>query len=171
MPANGSANCSGILYDAHLLHDYTGEFSEALQDVKLVRRDILKNLHRMFGKNSDYVKEIERAIDASLTGVPREDQPRVLLNVLTKQDVGRKIASTFGNRYLEKKGIVYTESLAAKIATGSKGVNEQFFARSLASAIKSSGQRVDDMRVQRVVKGVYSEITKNGKKAYRLQIP
>ena len=162
---------AGILYDAHLLHDYTGEFSEALQDVKLVRRDILKNLHRMFGKNSDYVREVERTIDACLTGVPKEDQPRVLLNILTKQDVGRKIASTFGNRYLEKKGIVYTESLAAKVATGSKGVNEQFFARSLASAIKSSGQRVDDMQVQRVVKGVYSEITKNGKKAYRLQIP
>ena len=46
---------AGILYDAHLLHDYTGEFSEALQDVKLIKQDLLKNLHRMFGSNSNFV--------------------------------------------------------------------------------------------------------------------
>lgn len=74
-------------------------------------------------------------------------------------------------RFLAQKGIKYSESLAAKIATGSKAVNEQFFAKSLSAAIKSTGRRIEDVPVQRIVKGVYSEITKNGKKAYRLQIP
>ena len=161
---------AGILYDAHLLHDYTGEFSEALQDVKLIKQDLLKNLHRMFGSNSNFVKEIERALDAALQGVPVKDHPRVILNVLTKYDIGKKVYASY-KRFLAQKGIKYSESLAAKIATGSKAVNEQFFAKSLSAAIKSTGRRIEDVPVQRIVKGVYSEITKNGKKAYRLQIP
>jgi len=162
---------AGLLYDAHLLHDFTGEFTEALQDVKLIQRDILKNLHRLFGRNSTYVKEFENALEAALQGVPVEDQPRIILNVLTKYDVGKKVSSAFGERFLVKNGIRYTESLAAKVATGSRALNEQFFAKSLSAAIKTTGRRVEDLQVQRVVRGVYSEVTKNGKKAYRLQIP
>jgi len=171
LPKKAADSFAGILYDAHLLHDYTGEFSEALQDVKWIKRDLLKNLHRMFGPNSNYVKGVEDAIEMALAEVPVEDQPRVLFNVLTKCDIGKKVSEVFGERFLEKNGIKYTESLAAKLATGSRAVNEQFFVKSFAEAVKTTGKRIDGNQVQRVVKGVYSEISRNGKKAYRLQIP
>ena len=171
LPPKAADAFAGILYDTHLLHDYTGEFAEALQNPSAIQKDVVRNLHRLFGNRSVFVRNLEVEISNALKNVPVGDQPRVLLSALAKNDIGKEMYKVYGERFLAKQGIVYSDSVAAKVATVNKGVNEQFFGASLSHAIKDCGQRVDGTKVERVVRGVYSEIEKNGKKAYRLQIP
>ena len=171
LPPKAADAFAGLLYDTHLLHDFTGEFAEALQNPSAIQKDAIKNLHRLLGNRSIFVRNLEAEIKSALNGVPASDQPRVLLSVLIRNDLGKEVYKVYGDRFLATRGITFSDGIASKLATGTKGVNEQFFSKSLSSAIKDCGQRVDDMKVEKVVKGVYSEIEKNGKKAYRLQIP
>ena len=171
LPSKAADAFAGILYDTHLLHDYTGEFAEALQNSDAIQRNVIKNLHRLLGNRNSFVHNLEIEIKNAINGVPAANRPQVILNVLLKNEIGKEIYKVYGERFLALNGITYIEGTVSKLATGAKGLNEQFFIQSLSSAIKDCGQRVDYMRVERVVKGVYSEVEKNGKKAYRLQIP
>lgn len=171
LPPKAADAFAGLLYDTHLLHDYTGHFSDALQDPRIIGRDVVKQLHRLFGNSSSYVHGIEEEISMVIKNIPIEDQPRMIFNVLKKHGIGHQLYKAYGSRFLEAKGIAYSESLATKVAMSNAPLNEQYFFRALSSAVKDCGQRVDKQQIERVVKGVYSEVKINGRKAYRLQVP
>ncbi|MBC2736551.1 MAG: hypothetical protein HF981_19480 [Desulfobacteraceae bacterium] len=54
---------AGILYDIHLLGDWTGVKLEPLQAVDDLSKDIVKNIRRLLGNNSNIGREIEKEIN------------------------------------------------------------------------------------------------------------
>lgn len=171
LPAKQADALAGLLYDTHLLHDYTGHFSDALQKPDLIRKDLIKNLHRLLGNNSTFVKQLEQELNAALVGVPESQRAQVMMQTLFKNKIGEQLFGAFGERFLKEHGITYAEGCVSKLATATASVKEQFFTATLRNAITECDVKVSETSLKKVVKGVYSEIQRNGHKAYRLQIP
>ena len=50
---------TGIIYNTHVLGDWSTTMTDPLAHPELIRQDIIKNLHRLFGNNSIFVSGIE----------------------------------------------------------------------------------------------------------------
>lgn len=76
---------AGILYDIHLLGDYSGVKLDALQDVNALKADLVKNVNRLFGNNSststNIINGIEKAYRAGGTAAAKSES---MLNFLSR---------------------------------------------------------------------------------------
>ena len=170
LPPKAADAFAGLLYDTHLLHDYTGHFSDALQNPRAIGRDVVKQIYRLFGNNSPFAHEIKNEISQVIKNIHIEDQPREIFNILKRHQIGSRLCKVYG-RFLAANGIQYSQAMAVKTAMSNAPINEQYFFRAFSTAVKGCGQKIDKYQIERVVKGVYSEVQVNGKKAYRLQVP
>lgn len=56
---------AGILYDIHLLGDYSGAKLDALQNIEALKADLVKNINRLFGNHSSVTQEIVKGLDTA----------------------------------------------------------------------------------------------------------
>jgi len=92
---------SGLLYDIHILGDYSGVKTGALQNVGDLGRDIKKNLYRLLGNNSHLAKkiadEIEKVTKLCQTSQCKSD---AIMNVLkNSEELRRAIATKLAHKY------------------------------------------------------------------------
>lgn len=73
---------AGILYDIHLLGDYTGVKLDALQNVEALKDDLAKNINRLYGNNSQGAKEIIRNLDLAYKSGSPTSPARAAENML-----------------------------------------------------------------------------------------
>lgn len=118
LPRRQAKALVGIIYNTHLLGDWkpdakTNRVLEPLQDPKLIKQDIVKNLHRLFGNNSNLVKQIEAELGAIKTRNPQLYADEVL-RVLKKFPIGKQIYLVYGE-HLSKHGIKYVAIVDSSI--------------------------------------------------------
>ena len=96
---------AGLLYDIHLLGDYSGVKLGALQDAWALKNDLLKNINRVFGNNSVAAKEIARGLSAAYKsgGTPAQKSAK-MLEYLT----GSKEFKSYFQALLQKERFVST---------------------------------------------------------------
>lgn len=71
---------AGLLYDVHLLGDYSGAKLGALQNCEALMNDLIKNINRIFGNHSSQSRQIIKALEAAYASgeAPAERAARML---------------------------------------------------------------------------------------------
>jgi hypothetical protein len=110
LPPRQAKALVGIIYNTHLLGDWkpdpkTNRILTPLQDPKLIKQDIVKNLHRLFGNNSNFAKLIEADLVAIKTRNPQLYADEVL-QILRKYPIGKQMYQIYG-KPLSRHGIKY----------------------------------------------------------------
>lgn len=78
---------AGILYDVHLMGDYSGEKLGALQDIEALKNDLIKNVNRVFGNHSAQSGDIIRGLDAAFkSGATASGKSERMLAFLSESD-------------------------------------------------------------------------------------
>ncbi len=113
LPPRQAKGFAGTLYNTHLLGDWKPGNTElkSLADVNAIKRDIEKNLHRLLGNNSDFVKNVAAEFKEIKTNNPQRMAQEVL-RILRDHNVGNEVWK-FHGKTLAKKGISYDELKAA----------------------------------------------------------
>ena len=178
LPNKAAGAFTGVLYDVHLLHDYTGEFGEAILKSEKICDDIVKNLHTLFGNNSDFVKELEKQL-RQITANPNLNniqKAREMLNVLENVKLGEKMYATYG-RFLSEKGIklVYSKTGQKMLETVGDGIIDQFSQKLIQDYLKTLNIPKEEAKkaTEKIIKQrkvILTEFEKKGKKAYRFQL-
>jgi len=114
LPEKQARAFAGLLYDDHILVDWMpgNTITAPLSPVKDIQKDIAKNLQRLFGKHSPYVRDVERALKTAIfqnAGRMPEEACRQsawkMLEVLRKYKLGDRLFNVYGKQ-LQAKGIV-----------------------------------------------------------------
>jgi hypothetical protein len=170
---------AGLIYNTHLLCDYTGTILTPLPKPDLLIKDIGKNLHALFGNRSSFVKQIMDEIahlpSNNLTDVQKAEH---IYQILVKHNIGEKFVKTY-ERVLTEKGISFAMNAGkqALYAKAAQGINAQYFQSALAQALKTGDgktlrpNQIKTFNYMKRVQGVVQEVNKNGRKAYVLSIP
>ena len=76
---------AGLIYDIHILQDYKDKIIEPLQDVSRLKRDVLKNINRIFGNNYS----LSRYLKSEFAKIPKDlsdaEQAKLILEILREQ--------------------------------------------------------------------------------------
>lgn len=178
LPNKTAGAFTGVLYDVHLLHDFTGQYDDALLKPAKICDDIVKNLHTLFGNNSDFVKELEKQL-RQITANPNLNniqKAREMLNVLENVKLGEKMYATYG-RFLSKKGIklVYSKTGQKMLETVGEGIIDQFSQKLIQDYLKTLNIPKEEAKkaTEKIIKQrkvILTEFEKKGKKAYRFQL-
>ena len=107
LPQRQSHALAGLIYDNHLLVDWLpgNTITEPLCPVEELHRDIVKSMRELFGKRSDYAREIEKSLKQILQSPSSDpEKARETLQVLKNKGFGDKLFSFYGKE-LQKKGI------------------------------------------------------------------
>jgi len=107
LPPKQAKGLAGLIYNSHLLGDWTpnNQVIDRLIDVDSIKNDISKNLHRLFGNNSTFVKKIEDDFKRIKITDPQK-RAEEFLNVLKNREIGQNLDSYYG-KFLINKGIKY----------------------------------------------------------------
>ncbi len=107
LPKRQSHALAGLIYDNHLLVDWLpgNTITEPLCPIEELHRDMVKSMRGLFGKNSDYVLDIERSFKEILQAPSSDpEKARETLLVLKNKGFGDKLFTSYGTE-LQKKGI------------------------------------------------------------------
>lgn len=112
LPKKQAKTLVGLIYDTHLLGDWkpdlkTNRILDPLLHPEKIRADIIKNLHRMFGNNSAFVKGIERKLISVKVKNPQVFAQKVL-DVLREEPIGQKLFASYGET-LAQNGIKHVQ--------------------------------------------------------------
>jgi len=116
LPPQQAKGLTGLLYNGHLLGDWTPGNKELRQlvNVNSIEKDITKNLHRLFGNNSGFVREIEKDLAKIVAQDPQKYAEEVLA-VLRKHNIGEQLWKVHG-RFLAQKGISHNKKAFLNLA-------------------------------------------------------
>jgi hypothetical protein len=112
LPKRQARALVGLIYDTHLLGDWkpdlkTNRILDPLLHPEKIRADILKNLHRLFGNNSLFVKELETKLISIKVKDPQLFAQKVL-DVLREKPIGQKLFAAYG-KTLTKNGMKHVQ--------------------------------------------------------------
>lgn len=126
LPKKQAKALVGLVYNTHILGDWVpgNTIVEPLTSPELIRRDVSKNLHRLFGNNSKFVQ----AIEAELANIScTNSKPKCaeeILDVLHKHVIGEKLYNTHG-KILSRAGISFKPIMQTPFeATSSTRLNK-----------------------------------------------
>lgn len=99
----------GIMYDTHILADYTTKKIYSLQNPQKLVKDIVDNLYQIFGQSSEYVRNLEVEINRIMKIIKEStDEERIREAVSQIRELLKK--ANIGNR-LVKLGLLNPESV------------------------------------------------------------
>lgn len=175
LPLKQAKALTALIYDTHIICDYTGSELAALPSPVFLEKDVISCLQTLFGKRSEFVEGIAKEmakIPADWTAVEKSDGALV---VLAKADIGKQLDKTYGT-VLRKHGVTYTytpakraliESLTAKTHIV---FQENILARSFFKGGRPLTLR-QSVGYQKIVRGVMQEVTIKGRRVYILSLP
>jgi hypothetical protein len=106
LPERQAKSFAGLLYNTHLLGDWRTTYIDPLAKPEIVIDDILKNLHRLFGNNSTFVKDIEKDIASLNKSLSDKLKAEKILEILKKSEIGKNLFETYES-FLTKNNIYY----------------------------------------------------------------
>ena len=170
---------AGLIYNTHLLCDYTGAELTQLPRPERLLKDIGTNLHALFGNRSAFVDqvmdELSRVPFKNLNDVEKAQR---IYQILAKYNIGEKFVKTYES-VLTEKGISFAMNACkqALYAKAAQGINAKYFQSALAQALTTGDgktlrpNQIKTFNYMKRVQGVVQEVNKNGRKAYVLSIP
>jgi hypothetical protein len=107
LPKKQAKGLVGLIYNTHLLGDWVpgNKILDPLLNPQIIRKDIIKNLHRLFANNSNFVKQIEKEL-AKIPYKNGQQYAQAILSVLKINNIGSEINKYF-SKILIPKGITY----------------------------------------------------------------
>ena len=120
LPEKQARALAGLIYDDHILADLLpgNKVLEPLSSVQSIKKDIVKNMHRLFGNNSEYVRDVERRLSAILKETMSSKQganPQLaaerILKELNNCGLGDKLYTSYGHK-LQRMKIVPKQTQA-----------------------------------------------------------
>lgn len=170
---------AGLIYNSHILTDYTGAELKQLAKPTVLIDDFQKNLSTLFGEKSDFTKGLMRELTClskskeKLSTVEKADR---MYQVLVKHNIGEKFVEIY-KKQLTPKGIRYDlhPGKRALYDKAAKGMNARYFQSGLAQAITAmDGKNIrptQTVEYLKSVQGVLQEVNVKGRKAFVLSIP
>ena len=157
LPKKQARALVGLIYDTHLLGDWkpdlkTNRILDPLLHPEKIRADIVKNLHRLFGNNSAFVKELETKLISIKAADPQLFAEKIL-DVLREKPIGQKVFAAYGET-LAKNGMKHVQVAEANVRTIMK--NPRTF--KLNADIKSF-DGYDDIARQIENSGTFGKVT------------
>lgn len=162
----------GLIYDTHLLGDYSTVYTEPLQGLDALEDDIQKCLNRLFGNNNALTKDIKADFTSIPKNIPNSARAEQMRAVLWKHEIGERLYNSYGET-LSQKGIKYVPPkpyLKAMKQNAIYANNITYFADSISSAVSKQPMKVVPQRIQ-AVNAVMNEVEIKGKKALILRVP
>ncbi|MCX8163733.1 MAG: hypothetical protein N3D10_04255, partial [Candidatus Micrarchaeota archaeon] len=153
LPPKQAKAFAGLLYNTHLLGDWGHNKAEirSLSDINAIKKDIEKNLHRLFGNNSEFAKQVINELKKIKTKNPQKAAQQIL-NILKDFEIGKELWRLYG-KTLAKKGITYNEIKATA----------EFLAKALGRNFKVSKDGNKQKKPPKEVKARPGLLTSNGK--------
>ncbi len=111
LPYRQAKALTGVIYNAHLLGDYSTSYTLPLPPPSALIKDIGKNLHRLLGNNSAIAKNIIKDLSKISNKLPYSMQAEEALNILAKHDLGEKVFKSYSEQ-LSSRNIKYSATLA-----------------------------------------------------------
>lgn len=113
LPRKQAQGLVGLLYNTHLIDDRVpgNIIVDPVIKPDFIIRDIEKNLHRLFGNNSSFVKEIETEFAKIKPNTPNAYKCKRVEEILCSRNIGEKFFHTY-QRLLGTRGISYNKTIA-----------------------------------------------------------
>jgi hypothetical protein len=111
LPKRQAKALAGLIYNTHLLGDWVpgNKIVEPLLNVVDIQKDIIKNLHRLFGNNSEFVRRVAEEIRSIPTNISNQEYADEVLKILKRNSIGKKLFETYA-KLLENFSIKYNPS-------------------------------------------------------------
>lgn len=95
LPKRQAQGLVGVIYDIHLLGDYSTKYTDPLPPPKYVEKDLSKNLSRLLGNNDSLRREIKAEFDKIPKNLLQKEYALEMRNILNRHPGGEKLY----NRY------------------------------------------------------------------------
>ena len=178
LPRNQAKGLVGLFYNTHILGDWVpgNTVTEPLVLPEVIKKDIIKNLHRLFGNNSQFVADIADDI-GRIVATNKGEYADKLLRLLYRAPIGKKMIETYG-RQLASKNITYSSGVMLRIAKRLASMNPDKAGRNLINEIfspvrkktftKGSIKNIKDIDMR---KGVLQKIKVGNQVGFALSVP
>lgn len=101
LPKKQAQGLVGLIYDMHLLGDYSTKYTDPLPPPKYFERDLSKNLSRLLGNNDSSRKEIIAEFDKIPKNLSKKERALEMLNILDRHPVGEKLYNRYSATFQE----------------------------------------------------------------------
>ena len=108
LPTTQAKGLAGLIYNIHLLGDYSTTYTDPLPPPKYIVNDIQKNLNRLFGNNNNLSTKVKTEINAIPQNLPDREYVRRVKEVLNNNGVGEKFYKKYSS-ILNKRGIRFDD--------------------------------------------------------------
>ena len=174
LPRKQAQGLVGLLYNTHLIDDRVpgNKIVDPVIKPDLIIRDIKKNLHRLFGNNSSFVKEIETEIAKIKPNTPNAYKCKRVEEILCSRNIGEKFFHTH-QRFLKAKDISYNKTIAVRMLERSTLASNtsQEYVKALQDYISPKFSKISIPKKARLVTGVLQKGTIKGKPVMLLSVP
>lgn len=100
---------AGVIYNTHLLGDYTTTYIDPLPHPKYIADETLKSLHRLLGNNNSLVNKIKNEFAKVNKKSPRVEYANEIKKILYDNNIGENFHKTYSSFLTEKK-ITYNKT-------------------------------------------------------------
>lgn len=89
LPHKQAQGLAGLVYDHHILADYLDQEIGSLQDMNRLRRDLVRNMNELLGRNTEAARAFRTVVNAVSDSLPPKEAAQALLDVLTEHSTGK----------------------------------------------------------------------------------
>ncbi|WP_319202168.1 hypothetical protein [uncultured Ilyobacter sp.] len=133
LPRKQAKAFAGLIYSDHILMDYLDSKTSALQDIKYIHDDIIKNTSAIFGKESVQAKNIENGLrKIPKKFVTKENIVRSTIKTIEKENLGEKMGEIYSKNFQDHKIKLATKELVKKNEPQQKSFSKKEVARNAA---------------------------------------
>jgi len=172
LPKQQAKGLVGVIYDTHLLGDYSTAYTDPLQGLDNLHDDILKSLNRLFGNNNILTQDIKSEFGAISKSLSNSQRAEKMQEILCKHNIGEKLNKSYGN-ILNKYNIKYKPikpHIQAMREAAPFAQNTTQFADYFALGVSKIDSNGMPQRIQ-TVNGIMQEVEIKGKKALIMRVP
>lgn len=177
LPTHQAKGLVGLLYNVHLLGDRVYGNVEVTQILKpdLITNDIVKNLHRLFGNNSELAKSVAKEIASIPKHAVYASKCDQVIKILYRHQIGTHFYNTYRTQ-LSQHQIRYINTMTGKMLLKTAPyykINSNILAKEMSAYVSgNTGRIVKPLKGNiKFVQGVLQKVSVKGKNVLVLSIP
>ena len=177
LPHHQARGLVGLLYNVHLLGDRVYGNVEVTQVIKpdLIINDIVKNLHRLFGNNSELAKAVAKEISSIPKHAVYASKCDQVIKILYRHQIGAHFYNAYRTQLSEHQ-IRYVNTMARKMLLKTAPyykINSNILAKEMSVYVRGNTGRIVKPHKGNIkfVQGVLQKVSVKGKNALVLSVP
>lgn len=94
---------AGLIYDHHLLKDYSDKLTQPLQNINHLEKDIIKNFEKLFKKNSPITMKFKEEISKIPKNIPATEKSKLITKIIKKSEVAKYLDDIYSKEFKDNK--------------------------------------------------------------------